>query len=162
MIDIVLGIGHLGAANMSGSTIKTYALGSCVALVLFSPACNGVGMVHFALSDSSINPTRAAELPGYFANTGFPALMKKMAMMNRGKPDPGMYAKITGGATMIGASDVFNIGLRNVAKTTELLKTAGIPLKAKDTGGSISRTVSVEIGSDLLLITTPGRPDSKI
>jgi len=162
MIDIVLGIGHLGAANMPGSTIKTFALGSCVALVLFSPACNGVGMVHIALSESSINPTRAAELPGYFADTGFPALMKKMAMMNRGKPDPGIYAKITGGASMIGASDVFNIGLRNVAKIKELLRAAGISLRAEETGKSISRTVSAEIGSDGVTIFTPGRPTWKI
>jgi len=162
MIEIVLGIGHLGAVNTPDSTIRTYALGSCVALVLFSPACRGVGMVHFALSDSAINPTRAAELPGYFADTGFPALMQKMLLMNRRQPDRGMFAKIAGGASMIGASDIFNIGLRNVTKTMELLRTAGIPLIAKDTGGSISRTVSVEIGSDNLLITTPGRPDSKI
>ncbi len=162
MIDIVLGIGHMGAANMPGSTIKTFALGSCVALVLFSPNCQGVGMVHIALSDSSINPTRAAELPGYFADTGFPALMKKMAMMNRGKPDPRIFAKITGGASMIGASDVFNIGLRNVAKIKEILRTAGIPLRAEDTGKSISRTVSTEIGSDDVLILTPGRPTWKI
>lgn len=162
MIDIILGIGHLGAANMPGSTIKTFALGSCVALVLFSPSCKGVGMVHVALSDSSINPTRAAELPGYFADTGFPALMKKMAMMNRGKPDPQMFAKITGGASMIGASDVFNIGLRNVAKIKELLRTAGIPLRAEDTGKSISRTVTAEIGSDGVEVFTPGRPTWKI
>ncbi len=119
-------------------------------------------MVHIALSYFSINPTRAAELPGYFADTGFPALMKKMAMMNRGKPDPRIFAKITGGASMIGASDVFNIGLRNVAKIKEILRTAGIPLRAEDTGKSISRTVSTEIGSDDVLILTPGRPTWKI
>jgi len=162
MIDIVLGIGHLGAANMPGSTIKTYALGSCVALTLFSPSCRGIGMVHIALSDSSINKNKAIETPGYFADTGFPALLKKMAMMNKGKQDFSMFAKIAGGASMIGASDVFNIGQRNVDQVKKLLRGAGITLTAEDTGGSISRTVSVEIGSDNVVVYTPGRPEWKI
>ena len=162
MIDIVLGIGNLGASNTPLSTIKTYALGSCVAIVLFCPDTSAVGMVHVALSDSSINPAKAAQLPGYFADTGLPALLHKMAQINIKSPKARMFAKIAGGASMIGSNDVFNIGPRNVQTVKSLLAEAGIPLTAEDTGSTISRTVAAPIDSGEIEISSPGVPVKKI
>lgn len=162
MIDIVLGIGHLGASNTPMSTVKTYALGSCVAIVLFCPDTLAVGMVHIALSESSINPAKAAQMPGYFADTGLPALLKKMAQINTRKPNARMFAKIAGGACMIGSNDVFNIGPRNVNKVKSLLAAAGVPLTAEETGGTVSRTVAAPVYSGGIEISSPGLPIRKI
>jgi len=158
MIDIVLGIGQLGASNTPFSNLKTYALGSCVAVVIFCPDTAALGMVHIALSDSAINPAKAAQLPGYFADTGLPALLRKMAQINLKKPHARMFAKIAGGACMIGSNDVFNIGPRNVQKIKKLLAAANIPLTAEDTGSTISRTVSAPVYSGELEISSPGAP----
>ena len=62
MAEIVLGIGGIGATNTKGSSLKTYALGSCIAVVILDPQTRTVGMVHVALPDSSIKPEKVASL----------------------------------------------------------------------------------------------------
>ena len=119
-------------------------------------------MVHIALADSSINKPKAAQMPGYFADTGLPELLKKMALINHGKRSTGMWAKIAGGAAMISSSDIFNIGQRNIQQVKALLRAARIPLKAEDTGSSISRTVTASINSGAIELSSPGRPNWKI
>lgn len=59
----VIGIGELAASNEPGAVIKTFALGSCVAITLLDPPTRTVGMAHVALPDSRINPARAQLLP---------------------------------------------------------------------------------------------------
>jgi chemotaxis protein CheD len=162
MFEIVLGIGHAGASNTPHTTIKTYALGSCVAVILLCPESKGVGMAHIALANASINPGKAAELPGYFADTALPFLLEKMALLNNGKRNTRLYAKIAGGGSLIGCGDIFNIGLRNVLQVKKLLAEAGIPLASEDTGGVISRTVTAEINTGKVEIYTPGRAQWKI
>jgi len=162
MTDVVVGIGHIATSNSPETRIKTYALGSCVAVVLLCPESRGVGMIHIALADSSVNKSKAAQLPGYFADTGFPELLKKMALMNNGRICPRMWAKIAGGASMIQASDVFNIGRRNIEQVKKLLAATNIPIKGEDTGGSISRTVSASIDTGEVELSSPGRPNWKI
>jgi len=73
-----------------------------------------------------------------------------------------MFAKIAGGACMIGSNDVFNIGQRNVQKVKSLLAAASIPLTAEDTGSTISRTVAAPVFSGEIEISSPGVPVRKI
>jgi chemotaxis protein CheD len=68
---IVLGVGDFEASNKPEDTIKTYALGSCVGVVMVDPKARIAGMIHVALPDSNINPAKAKQHPGYFADTGY-------------------------------------------------------------------------------------------
>ena len=156
MQSIILGVGELGASRTPGSEIKTYALGSCVAVVLYDAANKVAGMVHVALPDSTINTKRAEELPGYFADTGIASLIKSLGAL-RGMPGgKGLTARITGGANVMKAQAAFNIGERNiVAVRKELGKYSLTPVR-EDVGGNISRTVSVDLNGQLM-ITSPGR-----
>ena len=162
MIDIILGIGHLAASNTPHTQIKTYALGSCVAIILLCPRMRSVGMVHVALAEAQINPGKAATLPGYFADTGLPALLKEMGLLTGRLGPAELYAKITGGASLIGTNDTFNIGQRNIRKIKELLAGSGIRLVAEDVGGTISRTVAVATNTGEVEISSPGRPNWKL
>ena len=119
-------------------------------------------MVHIALSDSSINRKRAAKLPGYFADTAIPALQQKMKSINDNKAHIKMFAKIVGGASIMGSIDTFNIGPRNVHRSKSLLNTLQIPLIAEDTGGSYSRSVRVSVDTGEVELSSPGRTNWKI
>ena len=81
MSNVILGVGEYGASRTPGDIVKTFALGSCVAVILMCPKTRTVGMVHVALPESKINPEKVKTRPGYFADTGIPALMKQMADM---------------------------------------------------------------------------------
>lgn len=159
MTDIVIGVGDLGATADPGRGVRTYALGSCVAIILKDPAAKTVGMVHVALPESAINAQKAAEKPGYFADTGLPALLKIMAALGCDPKGRGLHAYMAGGANVMDPNNLFNIGKRNALATKKLLWQMGIPLKAEDTGGTISRTVSVYTGTGIIRLSSPGKPD---
>jgi chemotaxis protein CheD len=159
---IVLGVGDFGAANSPGDVVKTYALGSCVAVVILDPKTRTVGMVHVALPESSINPAKVKERPGYFADTGIPALLKAMESRGCQRGGRGMVVKLAGGAKIMDPNDTFNIGKRNVLAAKKILWAHGMGAVAEDVGGNYSRTVSVSVNTGEILLSSPGRPDWKL
>ncbi len=159
---MVLGIGDFGAANSPGTTVKTYALGSCVAVVFLHPGTHTVGMVHVALPESSINPAKVKERPGYFADTGIPLLLKEMAKFGCPPNGRGMIVKLAGGASIMDQNETFNIGKRNVLAAKKILWSLGMGAVAEDVGGNFSRTVSVSVQTGQVMLSSPGRPDWKL
>ena len=65
-----MGIGEFGVSRDGERIIKTYALGSCVAVVVYDHVRSTAGMMHVALPDSSVNADKAKQLPGYFDDIG--------------------------------------------------------------------------------------------
>lgn len=162
MSQIILGIGDFGASKTMGTAVKTYALGSCVAAIFLCPITRTVGMIHVALPDSSINPAKVKERPGYFADTGIPLLLQSMARLGCAPNGRGMHVKLAGGASIMDPNETFNIGKRNVLAIHKILWSLGLGAVAEDIGGSISRTVSVAVNTGEVIISTPGRPDKKL
>jgi chemotaxis protein CheD len=64
----------------------------------------------------------------------------------------GLMAKLAGGATVWRRDSLFQVGERNVEAVERLLRQYQIPLVAHDTGGSASRTVTVEVGSGAVVV----------
>jgi chemotaxis protein CheD len=154
--QLILGVGEIGAANEYGKIVKTFALGSCVALMLFSPTFDVVGMAHIALATSTTSPEKAHVLPGYFADTALPALINEMRAKGYRKPISQLLAKMTGGAqTGADTGNYFKIGEKNIAAIKTLLQTFGISLIGEDTGQSFSRTVFVQVGSKAVHVSSP-------
>ena len=164
MGEIVVGVGGFEVSNGAGDTLKTYALGSCVALLLYDQKRKLAGMLHVALPDSTINKERADSLPGYFADTGIDALMAAMNAL-RGDTDGKRYGqgnrelivKLAGGANILTTKNIFNIGQRNIDALSNLLKSYGLTPRSSDVGGSLSRTVSLDVNTGQVRIQCPGR-----
>jgi chemotaxis protein CheD len=156
--QLIIGVGEFAASNEYGKIIKTFALGSCVALNLFSPMLDVVGMAHIALASSTTSPDKAQVLPGYFADTALPALINEMRSKGYRKPVSHLVAKIAGGAqTSADANNYFKIGEKNVAAIKALLQGLGIALLSEDIGDSFSRTVFIQAGSKAVNIASPER-----
>lgn len=142
----IIGIGGLDIVSQPGESIKTYGLGSCVAVIIIDTRLKVAGMAHIALPDSTFNQERAKMCPGYFANLAVPDLICRMqAAGSRIQEDnSSIVIKIVGGAMSMDSTGQFRIGERNVAKVRELLKVFGLKVNAEETGGTnISRTVEV-------------------
>ncbi|EMG37264.1 CheD, stimulates methylation of MCP protein [Desulfocurvibacter africanus PCS] len=153
---VILGVGAFGVTARQNGSLRTLALGSCVALILHHRDRALAGMVHVALPDSAINPARAIELPGYFANTGVEALMRAMAKFADDLP-AGLTACLVGGANVLKAGSLFNIGEKNVAALRRELSRRRFTTVMEDVGGTISRSVQVDAATGCVLITSPGR-----
>lgn len=158
MAEIVLGIGGIGATNTKGSSLKTYALGSCIAVVILDPQTRTVGMVHVALPDSSIKPEKVASLPGYFADTGIPALIEQMRRCGTKGPK-GLIVKLAGGAQIMDQNNTFNIGKRNALAAKKILWGFGLAPVAEDLGDNFSRTVTLAADSGIMTLSSPGKPN---
>lgn len=160
MSTIFIGVGEIGVARQPGEVLKTMALGSCVAVVLLDKATRIIGMDHVALPESSISPERARERPGYFADTGIPALLAAMA--KAGARRESIVVKLMGGAAVLDPNNTFNIGKRNALAIKKILWSQRMGAVAEDLGGTISRTVAVDVDKGRVVLSSPGKPDWEI
>jgi chemotaxis protein CheD len=124
------------------STLVTYALGSCVGIMLHDPATGIGGMAHVMLPDSSMSSGSINRMK--FVDTAIPDLLETMVKL--GAKRDKIRAKLTGGANMFkidtnSESGIGSIGDRNVKRSKEVLMELGIPIIAEDTGADFGRTV---------------------
>lgn len=159
MGQIVLGVGDYGASNTPGDDVKTFALGSCVSVILLDPKTRTVGMAHVALPDSSINKAKATEKPGYFADTAIPALLTHMAKFGCDPRGKGMVVKLCGGANVMDTNDTFQIGKRNALAIKKILWSFGMGAVSEDLGKNYSRTVSISVSAGQVMLSSPGKPN---
>lgn len=153
----VIGIGEYDVSNVPGTGIRTFGLGSCVAVIMMDPATRCVAMDHVALPESSICKEKAKNLPGHFADTGVPAMLEAMKKAGvNGKPRS-YIVKLVGGANVMDPNNTFNIGKRNVLAIKKALWKFGMGAAAEDVGDQISRTVTVDVDTGTVRITSPAR-----
>jgi chemotaxis protein CheD len=159
MGQVILGVGDYGASDSQSDAVKTFALGSCVSVILLDPKTRTVGMAHVALPDSSINKVKAVEKPGYFADTAIPALLNEMVKFGCHKKGKGMVVKLCGGANVMDTNDTFQIGKRNALAIKKILWAYGMGAVSEDLGKNFSRTVSISVETGQVTLSSPGRPD---
>lgn len=162
MGDILLGLGDFGVSKDRAARVKTMALGSCIGVVITDQKNGVAGMVHVVLPESKTNLDKAAEKPGYFADTGIRSLLKKMVGIGCNPKGRGMIVRLAGGAQLMDPNGTFNIGKRNLLAVKKTLWRYRLGVIAEDVGGTISRTVIVEPGTGRMLILSPGKPDREL
>lgn len=154
MTETVLGLGDLGVSKTPGDTLKTYALGSCIAVIMFDPVLKAAGMIHVVLPNASIAPEKVQKQPGYFADTGIAALMEKMKHLGSSGR---VLIKLAGGAQIADPHHQFNVGKRNALAVKKSLWALRLGTLAEDLGGSVSRTVAVDVATGKTIISNPRR-----
>lgn len=147
-----VGIGEWIVACDPADSIKTYALGSCIAVIIYDVKIRIAGMIHIALPDSSIDPEKGKNLPGYFADTGLPLMIEEMK--RAGAERAHVRIKLAGGASVLDDKGYFDIGKRNILAAKRILWKSSLGAIAEDTGGGISRTVILRVEDGLTTISS--------
>lgn len=113
----------------------TTILGSCVAICLWDKRRGAGGMNHFLLPTSRQGPPGSLR----YADEATRVLLELLAAL-RCRP-PNLRAKIFGGAALFQNRDRYamSLGAKNVAAALSLMKAAGIPVIAQETGGPQGR-----------------------
>lgn len=159
--DKVVGVADMKVSSSTEERLITYALGSCLGIVVYDPVASVAGMLHVMLPTGTIDPAKAQEKPAMFVDSGIPLLFKECYKLGAKKER--MLVKVAGGAHA-GASeedDRFQIGKRNMIALRKLLWKNGVMIHANDTGGvQTSRTMWVEVatGDVTLKINGAERP----
>ena len=137
---LIAGIGDTLISEEVCSTLKTYALGSCVAVMAWDKKLKIGGMIHIALPDSKIDPEKAKARPGYFADTGIPDLIEKLEKLGAKKEN--LQVKIAGGAETMHFIKTMEIGKKNTEACRQIFKILNISIEAEDTLGKNARTIA--------------------
>lgn len=138
-------IADLAVSNDPNFTLVTYSLGSCIGVTIWDPQTRVGGMLHYMLPDASINPEKAKTIPAMFGETGIPLLFRSAYALGAVKTR--LVVKVAGGAQLLGDSQLFDIGKRNYLLLRKLLWKNGVLIDKEDVGGSVSRTIRLDIGT---------------
>jgi chemotaxis protein CheD len=143
-------------SSMAEDSLITYALGSCLGITIHDPVAKVGGLLHVMLPLSTIDPAKAHENPYVYVDTGVPRLF--MECYKIGAKKERLVVKVAGGACANGNNDddYFQIGKRNFVMLRKLLWRNNVLLKSHDVGGSISRTMTLDIDTGLVLIKSQG------
>jgi chemotaxis protein CheD len=153
--QVVVGMADCRVGDDPNQVLTTYALGSCIGLIVHDPVARVGGLLHFMLPDSSIGPEQAARTPFRFADTGIPLLLQ--GVLARGASKRRLNVTAVGGAQLMDPDGFFDIGKRNYAAARRVLWKAGILVSAESVGGTCYRTVRLEIGAGRVLLQEGGK-----
>lgn len=150
MTQRTVDIAEMVVTDGAEDVLVTYALGSCIGLVLWDPGRHVGGMLHFMLPLSKVNPERAVERPSMFADTGVPLLFETMYTLGCKKKD--LVVKVAGGSKLYDDHGTFEIGKRNYTILRKMLWQNDVIISAEDVGGQKSRTVKLFVATGRVLV----------
>lgn len=154
MGDLIVGISDIKISNNPSDTIVTYALGSCIGIVVYDPIARVGGMLHYMLPDSTLDERKAKENPAMFADTGIPSLFK--ACYALGAEKKRMIVKVAGGASILDDTNFFRIGQKNIMAMRKIFWKNNVMIAVEDTGANHNRTVRLEMATGKTLVKTSG------
>ncbi|GAB3018278.1 chemotaxis protein CheD [Natronobiforma cellulositropha] len=146
---VQVGISEL-VVTEGDDTLKSYGLGSCLAIALYDPDTEIGGLAHIMLPNGDEIENSDAK-PGKYADTAIRALLRRM--VERGASYTSVEAKITGGSDMFEFESFGDgVGKRNTEAAKRELEKLGVPIVAEDVGGTEGRTVEFTPGTGTLTI----------
>jgi chemotaxis protein CheD len=154
MRQLIVGVADGNVSHDPDSMLVTYALGSCVAVMLHDPVAGISGMVHYLLPESSMASEQSTARPWMFADTGISRLLR--ATLERGANKGRLIVCAAGGAQIMNDNSAFNIGKRNCLALRKALWKWGLTARAEDIGGTLPRTVRMEVATGRVWLQSPG------
>ncbi|MGB0347293.1 MAG: chemotaxis protein CheD [Balneolaceae bacterium] len=148
----VVGVSDLKVSNNVNDSIITHALGSCLGITAYDSRAKVGGMVHVMLPLSKSDLQKAQQRPAMYVDTGFALLLKEIFALGAQKNN--LEINVAGGASMKqnAGEDYFKIGQRNFTTFRKLLWKNGFMIANQEVGGSISRTMVLDMHSGLVTI----------
>lgn len=160
MNPLVVGVGDCRVSDAADDVLVTYALGSCIAVAIYDPLAHVGGILHYMLPESGIDPAKAAQNPYMFADTGIPLLFRQA--YERGAEKKRLIVRVAGAAQVMDSEGVFNIGKRNYLAMRKIFWKAGVLIHGEAVGGTMSRTVRLEVGTGRFWLRGAGGLDLEI
>jgi len=155
MSQIVVGVSDFKISKNVQDMIVTYALGSCIAVVVYDPRAKVGGMLHFMLAESSIDKKKAMDNnPAMFADTGIPLLFKSCYQMGAEKKR--MIVKVAGGASILDDANFFRIGQKNITAVRKIFWKNNVLITSEDTGQNFNRTVELHMTDGRVIVRNAG------
>ena len=154
MSQIVVDIADAQVSNHLDDVLVTHSLGSCVGVMVYDPLVHVGGMIHCMLPLSSVDPQKAQERPYMFVDTGVVRFLTQL--FDLGVVRSRAVVRVAGCSRILDNSNLFRIGERNYTVLRKLLWKNGLMIKSESVGGSVSRTIRLEIATGRCLMRSSG------
>ncbi len=158
-MEHIVGIGDMKVSNQVGDTIVTPSIGSGIGLVIYDPEARVGGILHYILTDSSIDEIKAKDQPLMFADTGISTLFQQAYLLGAEKTRIRVF--VAGGAQIITQEKRFNIGQLNYTALTQILTRENVAIWKQAVGGNLNRTVRMDIATGHISLKTSGQGEVK-
>ena len=159
-MKLIVGISDMKVSNKPGDELITYSLGSCIGLAIWDPQVKVGGLLHYMLPESKLDKERAKKKPYMFGDTGIPHLFK--AAYELGATKSRLVVKAVGGSQLLDSSGVFNIGKRNYAIMRRLFDKNKVTIAKEDIGGTVNRTIRLDVSTGRVLLKVSGKGEFEI
>jgi len=152
---ILVGIGDLAISQDRDATIITHALGSCIGVTVYDPVAGVGGLLHFMLPSAGRGDTPSGDKALTFGDVAVPILFK--ACYEMGAKKERIIVCAAGGAEILDDGGHFKVGNRNRTILRKLFWKNNVLLSSEDTGGAISRTLSLVMGDGAVQVRNKGK-----
>jgi chemotaxis protein CheD len=153
-MKIIVGMADMQVSKEPEAILISFALGSCIGVTLHDPLVGVGGLLHFMLPDSQIDLEKSQENPWMFADTGIPLFFREAHKLGAEKKRT--HIKVVGGSRVLDDSSYFNIGKRNYLALRKIFWMNNVLIHAEDIGGSVNRSIRLEVGSGRVWVRTSG------
>lgn len=151
---IIVGVADICLTDNVDALIVTYALGSCIGVTVYDPVAKVGGLLHFMLPQGDLSLEKAKAKPAMFGDTGIPLLFKSCYELGAKKER--LIVCAAGGAEVLCDEGHFKIGSRNRTLLRKIFWKNGILLAGDETGGSVSRTLSLRMQDGAVNVSGQG------
>jgi len=159
-MDIVVGVGDMKVSNDPEDVLVTYSLSSCIGLAIYDPVAKVGGLLHYMLPESSLDGSKARKNPYMFGDTGIPLLFKEAYRLGAKKNR--LKVIVVGGAQILDQKGFFNIGKRNHTLLRKMFWKNNVMIDYEEVGGTVNRTIRLEIESGQAWLKVSGIGVKKI
>lgn len=154
MGQIVVSISAMHWSTRPDDVLVTYSLGSCIGVSAYDPQTRVGGLIHCLLPNGNVSPDKARANPHMFVSTGVVDMVK--TLLRHGASRERLIIKAAGGAKMMQVNNMFDVGSRNATTLEKLLAHNNMKLAGRDFGGSIPRTMSLQLDTGTVMIKSLG------
>lgn len=159
-MKIIVGVADMKVSNDPEAVLVTHSLGSCIGLAIYDPVAKVGGILHYMLPESSLDGRKAEKNPYMFGDTGIPLLFKEAykygAKKNR------LKVIVVGGSQILDQKGFFNIGKRNHLILRKMFWKNNVMPNFEEVGGSVNRTLKLELETGQAWLKTSGVGERKI
>ena len=154
MNQIIVDIADMKVSADHEASLVTYSLGSCLGVAIYDPELHVGGMAHFMLPLSTLDSEKARTRPFMYVDIGMVLFLE--ALFQLGVRKDRCIVKVAGGSQVLDTHDIFRIGQRNYTVLRKILWKNGLLLKGEDVGGSLSRTMRLDLADGRVTIKNHG------
>ena len=146
IIDVQIGQVRTGVGKV---ILQSKAIGSCVAIIAYDTTKNIGALAHVMLPGSAPANKKQSEKTKYAADA-IDAVVSKMRKLGSQKAD--IEAALVGGGNILNREDD-TICQANIESATQILKEKNIPVRAQAVGGTVRRSVSLDVERGIVSYT---------